>query len=67
MKEKENKREIIGIFDNDEDDAFNAIPEYIIKFKQIWTFHIYPCQKKYLFDTKIYAAPSFQVRGSRML
>ena len=67
MKEEENNREVIGIIDNDVYDSGNAIQDYNRKYKIIWPLHIYPCQKIDLFGAKMYATPSFQVHGSRIL
>ena len=67
MKKEENNSEFIVSIDYGVDDSGNEIQECNQKFKRIWTLHIYPCQKFYLFGTKMYAVPYFQVRRSRML
>ena len=67
MKEEDKNREVIRIIEDDLDDSGNAIQEYNQNYKRIYPLHIYPCQKIDFFGAKMYAIPSFQVRGSRMI
>ena len=67
VEEEHKNREVIGTIENDVDDLVNVIQENNLRFKIIWPFHIYPCQKIDFFGAKIYAVPYFQFSRSRML
>ena len=67
MKEEVNNKEVIGTIDNNVYDLVSAIQEYNWKYKIFCLLHIYPCQKIDFFGAKMYAVPSFQFRGLRML
>ena len=55
MKEEEKNRGFIGTVDNYLDYLGNAKEEYNQKYKRIWLFHTYPCQKNDFFGAKLYA------------
>ena len=67
LKEEAKNRNTIGIIDDDYNEDGDLLDEYTRRFKRIWPFHIYPCQKYDQYGARMISIPYFQCNGSKLL
>ena len=67
LKEETKNRNTIGIIDNDHNEDGDLLDEYTRRFKRIWPFHIYPCQKYDQYGARMISIPYFQCNSSELL